>query len=97
MSFHRRRSNLYSIDVHTFDLGQNIAGWCRVKFRGRAGFGTYIRYAEVLVQPVVSSGHATRNIYTENLRHATASDIYILRGDLIDEIYEPTYDHSCFD
>lgn len=43
------------VDVHTFDLGQNIAGWCRVKFRGRAGFGTYIRYAEVLVQPVVST------------------------------------------
>lgn len=54
MRFDRKRSNLYCIDVHTFDLGQNIAGWCRMKFRGRGGFGTYIRYAEVLVQPVVS-------------------------------------------
>lgn len=54
MRFDRKRSNPYCIDVHTFDLGQNIAGWCRMKFRGRGGFGTYIRYAEVLVQPVVS-------------------------------------------
>ena len=44
-----------------------------------------------------SSRQATRNIYTENLRHAISSDTYVLRGDLIQEIYEPTYDHSCFD
>ncbi len=42
-------------DVHTFDLGQNMAGWCRLNFKGPSGFGTYIRYAEVLVQPVVST------------------------------------------
>jgi alpha-L-rhamnosidase len=37
---------------------------------------------------------STRNIYTENLRTATASDTYIIHGDLAGEIYEPTYD--CF-
>jgi hypothetical protein len=41
------------------------------------------------------SSHATRNIYTENLRDATASDTYVLRGDLIGEVYEPTY-KFCF-
>ncbi len=41
------------------------------------------------------SSHDTRNIYTENLREATASDIYVLRGDLISEVYEPTY-KFCF-
>ena len=35
---------------------------------------------------------STRNIYTENLRQATASDSYILRGDLAGEVYEPTYE-----
>ena len=33
---------------------------------------------------------STRNIYTENLRDATASDAYILYGDPEGEIYEPT-------
>ncbi len=38
---------------------------------------------------------STRNIYTENLGQATASDTYILRGDPVSEIYEPTYDIFC--
>jgi alpha-L-rhamnosidase len=28
-----------------------MVGWCRLKFKGPSGFGTYIRYGEVLVQP----------------------------------------------
>jgi len=39
--------------------------------------------------------HSTGNIYTENLRKATASDTYILRGDPVSEVYEPTYEISC--
>jgi len=35
---------------------------------------------------------STRDIYTENLRQAAASDTYVLRGDPAGEIYEPTYD-----
>ena len=34
---------------------------------------------------------STRNVFTENLELATATDIYILRGDRLSEIYEPTY------
>ncbi len=50
-----RRSNLCCTGVHTYDLGQNMAGWCRFRFHGPSGFGTYIRHGEVLVQPVVST------------------------------------------
>jgi hypothetical protein len=32
-----------------------MAGWCRLRFQGPPGFGTYIRHAEILVQPVVST------------------------------------------
>lgn len=39
--------------VRTFDIGQNMAGWCRIKFTGPSGFGTYIRYAETLAQPTI--------------------------------------------
>ncbi|CAF0993590.1 unnamed protein product [Rotaria sordida] len=77
--------------LQTFDLGQNIAGWCRLRFRGPSGFGVYIRYGEALTQPVVSTNHSSRNIYTENLKGAAASDTYVLHGDPIGEIYEPTF------
>ncbi len=78
--------------VRTFDLGQNIAGWCRFIYHGPSGFSTYMRYGEVLTQPVVSTNRSTRNIYTENLRTALASDTYIVYGDPSREYYEPTYD-----
>jgi hypothetical protein len=45
----------FCTDVRTFDLGQNIAGWCRLRFRGSSGFGVYIRHGEVLTQSVVTS------------------------------------------
>jgi alpha-L-rhamnosidase len=51
----KRKSNQYCIGVHTFDLGQNIAGWCRLRFKGPAGYGTYTRHGEALVQAVVST------------------------------------------
>jgi len=48
-----RKSNKYSTGVHTFDLGQNIAGWCRLRFLGPSGYGTYARHGEALVQGTV--------------------------------------------
>ncbi|CAF2815602.1 unnamed protein product [Rotaria sp. Silwood2] len=68
-----------------------MVGWCRLRFRGPSGFGVYIRHGEVLTQPVISTNHSARNIYTENLRDATAADTYVLRGDSVNEIYEPIF------
>ncbi|UJR06990.1 hypothetical protein I4U23_011278 [Adineta vaga] len=82
--------------VHTFDLGQNIAGWCRLRFLGPPGYGTYIRHGESLVQGTVGNNQPTKNIYTENLREAVASDTYILHGDPVFEIYEPTFTYHGF-
>ncbi|CAF0891622.1 unnamed protein product [Adineta ricciae] len=79
------------LGVHTFDMGQNMVGWCRFHFHGPRGLGIYIRHAEVLAQPVVASKQAYGGIYIENLRGATQSDSYILRGDPNGEIYEPRF------
>ncbi len=49
------------LGVHTFDMGQNMVGWCRFKFHGPRGLGIYIRHAEVLAQPVVSTGYELKN------------------------------------
>jgi alpha-L-rhamnosidase len=43
--------------VHILDLGQNMVGWCRIYFKGPRGVGVQIRYAEILSQPVVSTGY----------------------------------------
>ncbi|CAF1358597.1 unnamed protein product [Rotaria sordida] len=39
----------------TFDLGQNFAGWCRCKFNGPRGVSVFIRHAEILTQPLMST------------------------------------------
>ncbi len=87
-----RRSNDDCTGVPTFDFGQNMAGWCRFKLHCPSGFGTYILHGEILVQPVISNTYSTRNIYTENLIRAIATDRYVFHGDPGLEIYEPTYE-----
>jgi alpha-L-rhamnosidase len=54
------------------DFGQNLAGWIRLKVRGKAGDTIKIGHAEVLDK----SG----NFYTASLRLARAEDIYVLKG-----------------
>jgi len=66
--------------VFIYDLGQNIAGWVRLKVNAPAGTRVTIRHGERL------SPDGT--LYTENLRRAKATDIYICKGGG-EEIYQP--------
>ena len=65
-----------------FDLGQNIVGWARLKVNGKAGDKVTVSFAEVLDKD--------GNFYTDNLRGAKATDVYILKGEG-EEIYEPHF------
>ena len=65
-----------------FDLGQNISGWVRLKVRGPAGTQIALRHGERL--------NPDGTLYTENLRRAKATDIYILRGGE-EETWEPRF------
>jgi len=65
-----------------FDLGQNIAGYCLLKVKGPAGTEVTLRHAEVL--------NPDGTIYTENLRRAKATDVYVLKGGR-DEVFEPHF------
>lgn len=58
--------------VFIFDLGQNIAGWCRLKVRGPAGTRIQLRHAETL--------NPDGSLNVTNLRSAKALDVYILKG-----------------
>jgi alpha-L-rhamnosidase len=65
-----------------FDMGQNMVGWVRLKVQGKKGDQVTLKFAEVLDK--------AGNFYTDNLRAAKCTDVYILKGDG-EEIYEPHF------
>jgi len=73
--------------MYVFDLGQNLAGWCRLRVQGLAGTSVKLRHAETL--------KADGTLYTDNLRTAKAEDIYTLKGQGV-ETYEPRFTHHGF-
>lgn len=77
-----RSRNEVSPGVFIYDLGQNISGWVRLKVRAPAGTRVQIRHGERL--------SPDGSLYTENLRRAKATDIYICAGDGV-EIWEPHF------
>jgi alpha-L-rhamnosidase len=68
--------------VFVFDLGQNFAGFARLKVRGPKGTAVQLRFAEML--------NPDGTIYTTNLRSARATDTYILKGEG-EETWEPRF------
>ncbi|MFQ5790355.1 MAG: family 78 glycoside hydrolase catalytic domain, partial [Acidobacteriota bacterium] len=68
--------------VHVYDLGQNMVGWARLRVRAETGTRLELRFAEML-QP-------DGNVYTENLRRARSTDVYIAKGGEL-EVFEPHF------
>jgi alpha-L-rhamnosidase len=73
--------------VYVYDLGQNFAGWCRMKLSGPAGTTVTLRHAEVL--------NPDGTIYTANLRSAAQTDRYTCRGGG-EEVFEPHFTYHGF-
>ena len=73
--------------VYVFDMGQNFAGWVRLKARGNAGTKVVLRFAEML--------NPDGTVYTTNLRAARCTDTYILKGGG-EEIWEPRFTYHGF-
>lgn len=57
---------------YIFDLGQNIAGWTRLRVSGQAGDEVTVSHAEML--------ESDGSLYKANLRKAVQEEHYILRG-----------------
>jgi len=74
--------------AYVFDMGQNFAGWVRLKIRGKAGTKVVLRFAEML--------NPDGTVYTTNLRAARCTDTYILKGSG-EEIWEPRLLFTAFD
>lgn len=62
---------------YIMDMGQNMVGWLRMKVQGNEGDTIQLRFAETL--------QANGELYTENLRDAKATDLYILSGKGVEE------------
>jgi alpha-L-rhamnosidase len=73
--------------VYVFDMGQNMAGWCRLNVSGPRGTVVKLRHAETLKPDGM--------IDTDNLRTARAEDVYILKGQGV-ETYEPRFTYHGF-
>ncbi|RPI69249.1 MAG: alpha-L-rhamnosidase, partial [Ignavibacteriales bacterium] len=73
--------------IYIFDLGQNIAGFVRVKINGRKTDKIVLRFGEML--------NDQGNLYTENIRMARATDNYFTKGER-DEIWEPYFTYHGF-
>ncbi|HRK21305.1 MAG TPA: glycoside hydrolase family 78 protein [Fimbriimonadaceae bacterium] len=69
-------------DSYVLDLGQNMAGWARLRVRGRPGQKIVLRFAERL--------NPDGTIYITNLRGAKATDTYICKGQGT-ELWEPRF------
>ena len=74
-----------SIKGTIVDIGQNIAGWLKVRVRGQKGDTIRIVYAEKL--------NADGTLYRENFRNARSTDIYVCNGEegAEDRWWTPTF------
>lgn len=73
--------------IYVFNLGQNFAGYARLKVRGDKNDTIVLRYGERL--------HPDGSLMTENLRFARATDTYILKGGEMEE-WEPKFTYHGF-
>lgn len=65
-----------------FDMGQNMVGWVKLQIAGKKGDQVTLKFAEVLDK--------AGNFYTDNLRAAKATDVFILNGEG-KETFEPHF------
>ena len=73
--------------VYVYDMGQNIAGWCRLNVEGPRGTEVVLKFAEILYED--------GTVNQENLMTARATDIYVLKGDG-KEVYKPRFTYHGF-
>jgi alpha-L-rhamnosidase len=74
--------------TYVYDMGQNFSGWVQLRVKGPRGTAVKIRHSELLYD------NGTLNV--ENLRKARATDVYVLRGDGDEEVFEPHFTYHGF-
>lgn len=73
--------------VYLLDFGQNMAGWVRMRVKGKKGDQVKFRFAEILQD--------NGELFVRNLRDAKVTDVYTLKGGTT-ETWEPTFVYHGF-
>ena len=73
--------------VFVVDMGQNFAGWARIRMQGQRGNSVRLQYSELI--------DSTGMIDPWTNRKAQATDIYVFKGNGI-ESYEPRFTYHGF-
>jgi alpha-L-rhamnosidase len=73
--------------VFVVDMGQNFAGWARIRMQGQRGNSVRLHYSELI--------DSTGMIDPWTNRRALATDTYVFKGDGI-ESYEPRFTYHGF-
>lgn len=73
--------------IYVFDMGQNFAGWVRLRVSGKRGDKVTLKFAESL--------YPDGTVNQENLRSAAATDVYILKGEGTEQ-WEPHFTYHGF-
>ena len=74
-------------NTYILDLGQNMAGWLRMRVQGKKGDKVTLRFGENI--------QANGELYVRNLRDAKSTDVYTLKGEGL-ETWEPTFVYHGF-
>lgn len=74
--------------TYIFDLGQNMAGWARIKIPAQRNKTVKLRFAEMLNQD--------GTMYTDNYRSAVSEDIYTSAGGVRPDEWEPMFTYHGF-
>ncbi|CAF1173662.1 unnamed protein product, partial [Didymodactylos carnosus] len=80
--------------VPTYDVSQNIAGYCRLIITDRKGMTVSTRHAELLNEPGVD-GIKYQGLNSANYQIITASDDFIIRGNP-HEVLAPLFTYHGF-
>ena len=67
--------------LYIYDFGQNLSGVASLTLTGEAGQTVKLRFAEMLNDASGTGDGREGTLYTQNLRSAKNTDVYILRGD----------------
>ncbi|MBQ7403348.1 MAG: family 78 glycoside hydrolase catalytic domain [Lentisphaeria bacterium] len=79
-------------DVHIYDFGANLTGWCEITVRGKAGASVTIEYSEkIRANGDVDNAENARFIKETPFQQ----DIYTLKGDGI-EVWHPRFTYHGF-
>ena len=73
--------------IFVFDMGQNMAGYARLRVKAPAGQKIQLRFSEVL--------NADGTLYTDNYRGAQATDVYFAKG-AGTETWQPLFTYRGF-